>query len=119
MSHKWTVVLGVVLLAAQVSAGETPVLRTPMERESYGIGVDMGKNLKRQGTEMNPDLVLKGLKDAMGGDKLLLTDEELMATMKNFAAERKAKQRKDKSISTQDDQTKIEDMETLYAIGLT
>jgi FKBP-type peptidyl-prolyl cis-trans isomerase FkpA len=113
------VVLGIGLLAVQASAGETPVLKTTVERQSYGLGVDMGKNLKRQGAEMDPDIVLQGLKDAMKGDKLLMTDEELMVTMKNYAAERKAKQQKDKPSMTQEEATKIEDMETFYAIGLT
>jgi FKBP-type peptidyl-prolyl cis-trans isomerase FkpA len=119
MTLKWIVVLGVVLSAAQVFAGETPVLKTPIERQSYGLGVDMGKNLKRQGAEMDPEILLRGMKDAMGGDKLLMTDEELVITMKNFAAERRVKQNKDKTDTLQEDQTKIEDLETFYAIGLT
>jgi FKBP-type peptidyl-prolyl cis-trans isomerase FkpA len=118
MKCKWLAVVGVVLLAAQVFAGETPVLKTPMEKQSYGLGVDMGRNLKRQGAEMNPEIVVRGLKEAMGDDKLLLTDEELVATMKSFAAERRAKQNKDKPDTKQGDQTKIEDLETIYAIGL-
>jgi FKBP-type peptidyl-prolyl cis-trans isomerase FkpA len=118
MTFKGITVLAVVLLAAQAFAGDSPDLKTPMERQSYGLGVDMGKNLKRQGAEMDPQLVVKGLKDAMEGDKLLLTDEELVVTMKNFAAERRAKSQKDKPVTAPADQTKIEDMETIYAIGL-
>jgi FKBP-type peptidyl-prolyl cis-trans isomerase FkpA len=112
-------VLGVVFLSSQVCAAEAPALKTPMEKQSYGLGVDMGKNLKRQGAEMDPDIVVRGLKDSMGGNKLLLTDEELMLVMKNFAADRKAKQQKDKPNTAQDDPTRLEDMETFYAIGLT
>jgi FKBP-type peptidyl-prolyl cis-trans isomerase len=119
MTCKWTVVLGVVLLSAQMVTGETLELKSQKEKTSYGLGVDMGKNLKRQGAEMDPEIVLRGLKDAMAGEKLQMSDEELVATMKNFAAERKAKQNKDKPITTQDDSTKIEDLETIYAIGLT
>jgi FKBP-type peptidyl-prolyl cis-trans isomerase FkpA len=118
MTFKLMVALGVLLLAVQVVAGETPDLKTPMERQSYGLGVDMGKNLKRQGAEMDLDTVAKGMKDAMKGDKLLLTDEELVVTMKNFAAERRAKLQKDKPVTAPAEQTKIEDMETIYAIGL-
>jgi FKBP-type peptidyl-prolyl cis-trans isomerase FkpA len=119
MTFNWVVVFGVVLLASQVVAEESPVLKAPMERQSYGLGVDMGKNLKKQGAEMDPDIVLRGMKDAMKGDKLLLTDEELMIVMKNFAAERKAKQQKDKPNTMPDDPTKVEDLETFYAVGLT
>lgn len=117
MKRGWMAVVGVVFLSAQVFAAETPALKTPMEKQSYGLGVDMGKNLKRQGAEMNPEMVMKGMKDAMGGDKLLMTDEELVATMKSFAAERRAKQSKDKPAATPQD-TRIEDLETFYAIGL-
>jgi FKBP-type peptidyl-prolyl cis-trans isomerase FkpA len=112
------VVLGFVLLTAPVFADETPALKTKTEKESYGLGVDMGKNLKRQGAELRPDIVLKGLKDAMGGEKLLMTDEELMVTMKNFAAERKARQQKIKPDATGEEQAKVEELETIYAIGL-
>ncbi|KAB0670438.1 peptidylprolyl isomerase [Oryzomonas sagensis] len=118
MTFKWIVVLGVVLLSAQMVAGEAPALKTPIEKQSYGLGVDMGRNLRRQGAEMDPGMVLKGMKDAMGGEKLLMSDEELVATMKNFAAERKARQQKDKQATAQEDQTRIENLETIYAIGL-
>ena len=117
MTRRWMMVLVGGLLAVQAFAEEPPVLKTPLEKLSYGLGVDMGKNLKRQGTEMNPDIVLKGLKDAMAGDKLQMSDEELMTTMKTFAAERRAKQSKDKP-AAKDNQTRIEDLETIYAIGL-
>ena len=118
MKFRWMVALGVVLLAAQVFAGETPDLKTPMARESYGLGVDMGKNLRLQEAEIDPAIVVKGMKDAMTGDKLLMTDEELVATKKRFAAERRAKQLKDKPIASPDNMLRTEDLETLYALGL-
>jgi FKBP-type peptidyl-prolyl cis-trans isomerase len=117
MAAKWMVVTGMVLWAAQLFAAETPTLKTPMEKQSYGLGVDMGKSLKRQGAEMDPEIVLRGLKDAMQGGKLLMGDEELMATKKSFAAERRQKQQKDKP-AEQEDSFKVDDMETLYALGL-
>jgi FKBP-type peptidyl-prolyl cis-trans isomerase FkpA len=119
MTLKGMLVLGLILLAVQVVAAEAPLFKSMMEKQSYGLGVDMGKNLKRQGAEMNPDIVLKGLKDVMAGEKLQMTDEELMVTMKNFAAGRKAKLNKDNPDTNKENQTRIEDMETLYAIGLT
>lgn len=118
MARKWMVVLGVVLLAVPAFAGDTPVLKTPIERQSYGLGVEMGKNLKRQGAEMDPEIVVRGMKDSMKGDKLLLTNDELLATMRNFAAERKAKQDKDKPLAAQEDMPSNEDPKTLNAIGM-
>gem|GEM_PF-192949 len=118
MAIKSMAFLGVVLLASQLFAAEAPPLKTPMQRQSYGLGVDMGKNLKRQGAEMDPDLVVKGMKDALQGDKLQLSDEELLSTMKSFAAERRGKQHKDQTPAEQENVLKTEDLETLYALGL-
>ena len=84
MKSTWIAVLGMLLLAVQVSAEEAPVLKTQQDKVSYGIGVSMGKNLKRQGIEVNADLVVKGLKDELSGGKLLMSDEELRTTMVEF-----------------------------------
>jgi FKBP-type peptidyl-prolyl cis-trans isomerase len=118
MALKSMAFLGVVLLASSLSAAEAPPLKTPTQRQSYGLGVDMGKNLRRQGAEMDPDIVLRGLKDAMKGDKLQMSDEELLSTMKSFAAERRGKQHKDQPAAEQENALRAEDLETLYALGL-
>ena len=118
MNHKWIVVIGIVLLAAQVSAGETLSLKTQQDKESYGLGVDMGKNLKRKGAEMDPDLVVKGMKDAMRGDKLLMTDQELLTTMRYFAAEQKTKKMKEAEGATPEQKLKADEEDILYAVGL-
>ena len=110
-------VLGVLFLASGVCAAETPDLKTTLEKQSYGLGVDMGKSLRRQGAEMDPETVLRGMKDAMKGDKLMLSDEELMSLKKSFAAERRTKQQKDKP-GEPEVGFKVDDMETLYALGL-
>jgi FKBP-type peptidyl-prolyl cis-trans isomerase len=118
MTGKGMAVLGVVLFASQLCAAEAPPLDTALQRQSYGLGVDMGKNLKRQGAEMDPDTVLRGLKDALRGGKLQMSDEELVSTMKRFAAERRVKQRGEQPAAERENQLKTEDLETLYALGL-
>ena len=40
MTTRWMMILGVVLLAAQVAAQETPILKTEREKANYAIGVD-------------------------------------------------------------------------------
>jgi len=88
----WTAVLGAWLLAAQASAGETPVLKTPQDNTSYGIGVDVGRNFKKQGVEVDLDLMVKGIKDGLSGGKLLLPDKELRKIMNAFQGELRQKQ---------------------------
>ena len=76
-TEKWLMILGVVLLAAQVSAEETPVLKTQKEKASYSIGVETARSLKQQGIEVDADLFIKGLQDGLSGGKLLMSDDEI------------------------------------------
>ncbi len=89
---KWMAVLGIGLLVAQVSAEETLVLKTLKEKVSYGIGVDMARNFKRQGIELDVDLVIKGLKDGLSGEKLLVPEEELRTILLAFQHELRRRQ---------------------------
>ena len=41
----------------------------------------MGSDLKTQGLSVNPDLLLKGMKDALEGNEPLMTMEEAKAAM--------------------------------------
>ena len=101
-SLKCAAIFGIWLLAAQVSAEETQALKTQEDRVSYAIGVDMGRNFNRQAIKADPAIVAKGIKDAMTGDKFLMTDEEILATLNSFASELRAKQGKAKLIAAQD-----------------
>lgn len=94
MILKWMAVLAVGLLSAQAIAEQTLVLKTQKEMESYAMGVEVARNFKRQGIEVDLDLVMRGMKDAMTGDKLLLSDRDLMTTMNIFASELRKKQGK-------------------------
>ncbi len=64
------------LLAGQASAGEAPNLADQKDKISYAIGMDIGNNLKRQSIEVDPDLLARGVKDAMAGDNTLLSGDE-------------------------------------------
>jgi len=97
MTAKCVVVfLAILFLTAKVNAEETPVLKTKKDKVSYMTGVDMARNLKRQGIEIDPDILIKGFKDAFSGEKLLMTDEELHAVYNAFQAELKRKQIEDR-----------------------
>src|SRR5512134_2578686 len=100
MTAKWMTVLGVALLAAQASAGEPQDLKTPKEKMSYTVGVDTGRNLRQLETEVDLDLLMKGLKDGLSGGKTLVTEKELWETrnaiqheMRRKRAAQKAAQR--------------------------
>jgi len=60
---------------ATKSAGST-TLTSKKDKESYAIGMNMGRSLKAQPVEVEPAIVAQGLKDALSGGKLALTDDE-------------------------------------------
>lgn len=88
----WIVLWGVGLLVAQVSAQETPVLKTQKDKMSYVVGVEMARSLKGQGIEVDMDLFIKGLQDGLSGGKLLLSDDDLRKASSMFHAELRRKQ---------------------------
>jgi FKBP-type peptidyl-prolyl cis-trans isomerase FklB len=87
----WVVVLGVGLLAAQVGAQEAQVLKTQKDQMSYSLGADMGRNLKRNGIEVDLDLMIRGLKDGLSSEKLLISERDLRRILSDFQAELRRK----------------------------
>ncbi len=79
--------VGIVLFAGVAFAEEQTVLKTEKDKVSYIIGPDIGNNFKRQGLDIEPDMLMKGLKDVLAGDKLLLNETEINETMTAFKKE--------------------------------
>ncbi|MCX5847539.1 MAG: FKBP-type peptidyl-prolyl cis-trans isomerase [Deltaproteobacteria bacterium] len=102
MTLKWMAFLVVVLMTAQVCAEEPQVLKTQKDKVNYGIGVSVVRNFKQQGFEIDLDAVVKGMKDAHSGVKLLMTDAEIHKTMASFQKELRLKQRQTKIIAAAD-----------------
>ncbi len=69
--------------ASSVQAN-APELNSQSAKLSYTIGVEMGKNFKSQGVDVNPDLLVTGLKDSLAGKKLLLSSEQMQQTIQTF-----------------------------------
>ena len=74
-------VLVVNLLVVAASAEEAPAFTTQKEKMSYVIGVDMGRDFKRQGFECDPDFVIKGLKDGLAGQRILISESDFRQTL--------------------------------------
>jgi FKBP-type peptidyl-prolyl cis-trans isomerase FklB len=93
MKLRWLVGLGIILfLASQIGAQETSSLKDQKDKISYSIGMEIGRNLKRQSLDLNPDILSKGIKDAFSGGKALMTDQEMAEIMTAFQKEMMAKQ---------------------------
>lgn len=71
----------------------TPLtLTTEKDKLSYAIGMNVGKNLQRQSLDVDPAIILRGLKDTMSGGKTLLTEQEAQAVLTQLQAEMRKKQ---------------------------
>lgn len=93
MKLRMIVILGILFLANQVNAQETPALKNQKEKVSYIIGMDIGSNLKRQSVDVDPNSLARGIQDALSGAKPLLSKEEIQATMAAFQKEIAEKQK--------------------------
>jgi FKBP-type peptidyl-prolyl cis-trans isomerase FklB len=73
--------------AAQHHAAAAPLLlKTDKEKESYAIGLNIGKSIHRDGVDVDPNILSRGLKDSLSGAKPALTDDEAKAVMMGLQA---------------------------------
>ena len=66
--------------------------KTDKKKVSYGIGVDIGRNFKRLGLDLDLNVLTKGLKDANTGKKLDLSEDELRTIMSAYQNKLRQKQ---------------------------
>jgi FKBP-type peptidyl-prolyl cis-trans isomerase FklB len=92
MGFRWMAGIGIVLLAGAAWAEEAAVLKTQKDKVSYGIGMNIGKNLKKDAIDVDADMLVKGLRDSLSGEKTLMSDEEYRATLTAFQKEMMEKQ---------------------------
>ncbi len=84
--------LCIILAGSPVFAGEKAELKTQKDKLSYAIGMDMGGSLKRNAIDVDIDALVKGLKDALAGGKMMMTEQEQRETLMAFQKEFQAKQ---------------------------
>jgi FKBP-type peptidyl-prolyl cis-trans isomerase FklB len=90
------VALSAVFLAGICSAGEKPVLKDAKEKISYSIGYEFVDDFKRRGIELDPDLVSKGIRDAVNGTEPLMTADEMRQVLLELRKKAAADDRKER-----------------------
>ena len=75
------VALGLVM---STSINAADALKSDLDKLSYSIGTDLGKNFKSQGIEVNPTVLADGIKDGMSGANLKLTDDQMKDVLTKF-----------------------------------
>jgi FKBP-type peptidyl-prolyl cis-trans isomerase len=54
---------------------------TEKDKQSYAIGLNVGRSLHRDDVDIEPKFVLQGLQDAIGNGKVQLTDDQIKTVM--------------------------------------
>lgn len=81
MKAKWILIVGVGLLAIPAGAQDSTAPTSQKDKVSYGVGVGVARTLKSQGIDVNTDVLMKGLRDALSGQKLAMSEQDMDATM--------------------------------------
>jgi len=68
--------------AASPAGDQAP--KTLKDQASYGIGFNIGQNLKQDELDVNPALIARGLIDALSGNKPALTEEQIQKALEEF-----------------------------------
>jgi FKBP-type peptidyl-prolyl cis-trans isomerase FklB len=63
------------------AAGEPVTFETEMDKISYAIGTQAGNSFKKQKLEINLEMLLRGIEDAMAGREPAMTMEEMRKVM--------------------------------------
>lgn len=94
---KRTVLVGLALgMSLSLALGQEVKLESQKDKTSYALGMNMGTNLKRQEVEVNLELLVRGIKDALSGSESLLNDDQMRETFQTLQTEmrRKAEDRR-------------------------
>lgn len=74
------------------TAQNAPAPKTAKERMSYAIAMDLGGRLRKASMDVDQEMFMRGLKDALAGGKTLLTEQDVLAVMSEMQNELKGKQ---------------------------
>jgi FKBP-type peptidyl-prolyl cis-trans isomerase FklB len=66
-------------------------LTTQKQKASYAIGLNIGKSMHKDSVDVDPNILLRGMKDGLAGNKPLLTDDEARAAMVALQADLRKK----------------------------
>jgi len=86
---------------SSAASSSSTTLSTDKDKLSYAIGMNIGKGLHRDGVDIDPNLLMRGLKDGMAGGQTLLTDEQAQAVIQQLQNQMRQKMQAERSQSEQ------------------
>ncbi|HEV2455816.1 MAG TPA: FKBP-type peptidyl-prolyl cis-trans isomerase [Verrucomicrobiae bacterium] len=67
--------------AEDMSSANTNALSSDKDRESYAMGMYFGTGWKKNGVDVDLDMMLRGIKDAQSGGATLLTEDQMRSEL--------------------------------------
>lgn len=77
--------------SAQGKAAKPTELKTTRDKASYSFGMMIGSNLKKQGVDLDVNLLVQGIREATGDGKTLLSEEDAGTAIQAFEKDVAAK----------------------------
>lgn len=90
----------IVMLFSVCFAGEKVELKDENDKVSYSVGYQVGGDFKRQGVELNPEILVKGIQDAITESEPILSQKEMrtiLVDLKKSITAAQQKERKEKA----------------------
>jgi FKBP-type peptidyl-prolyl cis-trans isomerase FklB len=95
-----------------------PQLKDQKDKFSYAVGLNIGMNFKRENVDVNPDLILAGIKDGVGG-KAQMTMDQIRDTMVAFEKDMQQKQAEAAKKNTADSEKFLAENKTKEGVKTT
>ena len=80
---------------APVAKAAPPPLVTQKDKFSYALGMNLGTTLHRQSVPVDPNILARGLRDALAGGKTQLTEDQAKAALMEVQSEMRKKQQEE------------------------
>lgn len=93
----------------------TPTYTSNKEALSYAIGVTTARNLLKDGVEIDFDVVLKGMKDAVSGNRTVLSEAEIRTLMNTLVTDMRQKYVANRQKVEESNRKRGEDFRASYA----
>jgi len=84
---------------APAASSSDAALPTQKDKLSYAIGMSIGRGFHKDNVDIDPNVLLRGMKDAMAGGQTLMTEQQAQATIGELQNQMRAKMEAQRSQS--------------------
>lgn len=82
---------------------------------SYAVGVNTARNLSKEGMDVNTEMVLKGMSDALNGNRTLLSEKEMRSAMSGLITDMRQKMRSNRKEAAESNKKAGEEFRATFA----